>query len=59
MLLLVPFPLSAKVISFGMDPSKKEFSRGSGDAGPLELEDFPSLSSDLDAHVLDFGTNVI
>jgi hypothetical protein len=25
----------------------------------LELEDFLALSSDLDAHVLDFGTDVI
>jgi hypothetical protein len=25
----------------------------------LELEDFPALSSDLDAHVLDFGSDVI
>jgi hypothetical protein len=40
-------------------PSKKEFGGGGGDPCPLELEDFPALPSDLDAHVLDFGTNAI
>ena len=29
------------------------------DAGALKLQNLLSLSSDLDAHVLDFGTNVI
>jgi hypothetical protein len=54
-----PLPLSTKVIDFGVHPCKEEFSRGGGDPCPLELEDFPALPSDLDAHVLDFGTDVI
>jgi hypothetical protein len=29
------------------------------DAGALKLQDLLTLSSDLDAHALDFGTDVI
>jgi len=57
--LLEALPLSAKVIDFGVHPSKEEFSRSGGDPCPLELEDFPALPSDLNAHVLDFGPDVI
>jgi hypothetical protein len=59
LLLLEPFTLSTKVVDFGVHPSKEEFSRGGGNPRPLKLEDFLALSSDLDAHMLDFGTNVI
>jgi hypothetical protein len=38
---------------------EQEFSRCCPDAGALKLEDFLALSSDLGAHVLDFGTDVI
>jgi len=59
LLFLEPLPLSTKVIDFGVHPSKEEFSRSGGDPCPLELEDFPALPSDLNAHVLDFGPDVI
>jgi hypothetical protein len=42
-----------------MHPCKKEFSRGGGYPCPLKMEDFLALSSYLDAHVLDFGTDVL
>ncbi|MBT1516252.1 hypothetical protein KIP88_38000 [Bradyrhizobium sp. SRL28] len=59
LLLLEPFTLSTKVVDFGVHPCKEEFSRGSGNPCPLKLEDFLALSSDLGAHVLDFGTDAI
>jgi hypothetical protein len=40
--------LSTKVVDLGVHPSKEEFG-----------QDLLTLSSDLDAHVLDFGTDVI
>jgi hypothetical protein len=59
LLLLEPLPLSAKVVDFGVHPSKEKFSRGGGEPCPLKLQDLLTLSSDLDAHMLDFGTDVI
>jgi hypothetical protein len=41
-----------------MHAPKEEFSRRGGNPRPLKLQDFPTQLSDLDAHVLDFGTNV-
>jgi hypothetical protein len=40
-------------------PLQQKFSRCGRDADALKLQDFLTLSSDLDAHVLDFGTDVI
>jgi hypothetical protein len=59
LLLFEQFTLSTKVVDFGVHPSKEEFSRGGGNPCPLKLEDFLALPSDLDAHVLDFGTDVM
>jgi hypothetical protein len=59
LLLLEPFTLSTKVVDFwrasfqgGVQPKRWK-------SPPLKLEDFLALSSDLDAHMLDLGTNVI
>jgi hypothetical protein len=40
-------------------PRQQQLSRGGGYAGALKLKDFPSLSADLDAHPLNFGTYVL
>jgi hypothetical protein len=52
-------PLGAQAFDLGQHPSKQELSRRCRDAGTLKLQDLPTPSSDLDAHVFDFGTNVI
>jgi len=49
----------AKVLDLRQHPPQQKLSRCSSDPGALKPEDFLALSSDLDAHVLDFGTNVI
>jgi hypothetical protein len=37
---------------------EQKLSRCRSDAGALKLQDLLALSSELDAHVLDFGANV-
>ncbi|MDE5452756.1 hypothetical protein GWE18_07715 [Bradyrhizobium sp. CSA112] len=56
---MVPARGRAGAIGLRQHPAKQELSRRCGDAGTLKLQDLPALSSDLDTHVLDFGTNVI
>jgi hypothetical protein len=59
LLLLEPIPLGAKIVDFRVHPSKEKFSRGGREPCPLKLQDLLALPSDLDAHVLDFGTDVL
>jgi hypothetical protein len=59
LLLLEPVPLVTKAIDLCQHPAQQKLSRCSRYAGALKLEDLLTLSSDLDAHVLDFGTDVI
>jgi len=49
----------AKVLDLRQHPPQQKLSGSCPDAGALKLQDLFALSSDLDAHVLDFGTNVI
>jgi hypothetical protein len=54
-----PVPLSAEVIDLGLHPAKEEFSGSRVDPGPLEFQDVLALPSNLDTHVVDFGTNMV
>jgi hypothetical protein len=59
LLLLEPVPLVTKALNLCQHPLQQKLSRCRPNAGALKLEDFLTLPSDLDAHVLDFGTDVI
>src|SRR5436190_17004189 len=56
---LEPVPLVTKALDLRQHSLQQELSRCSRYAGALKLENFLSLSSDLGAHVLDFGTDVV
>jgi len=56
---LEPVPLGTQVVDLGVHPAKEEFSRGRRDPRPLELEDFLPLALDLDAHTVDFGSDLV
>ena len=59
LLLLEPFTLVTEALDLDQHPLQQKFGRRSRDAGALELEDLLTLSSELDAHVLDFGADVV
>jgi hypothetical protein len=59
LLCLQAVALCAKVIDFRLHPLQQQLSRCSRYADTLKLQDLLTLSSDLDAHVLDIGTDVI
>ncbi|WP_213287396.1 hypothetical protein [Bradyrhizobium sp. sGM-13] len=52
-------PLATKTLDLGQHPPEQKLGRCRRYAGALKLEDLLTLPSDLDAHVLDFGTDVI
>jgi hypothetical protein len=56
---LEPVPPVTKALNLRQHSLQQEFSRCSRYASALKLENFLTLSSDLDAHVLDFGTDAI
>jgi hypothetical protein len=56
--LLQLLALDAKLVDLDLHPQQEKFSGGGRYTGALQLQDFPALPSDLDAHVLDFGVNV-
>jgi hypothetical protein len=59
LLFLEPVPLGAKVADLRHHPLQQKLSRRSRYVGALKLQDLLTLPSDLDAHALDFGTDVI
>lgn len=52
-------PLLAKPFDFDVHPPEEKFSRGRGDPCPLKLEDFLALALHLDAHALDFSSELV
>ena len=56
---LAPVSLLTKVVDLGLHPPQEEFSRGRGNPRPLELENFLPLAPYLDAHVLNFPSDVV
>ena len=59
LLLLQPVPLVTKAVDLRQHPAQQKLSQCSRNAGALKMQDFLTLPSDLDAHVLDCGTDVI
>jgi hypothetical protein len=59
LLFLEPVPLVTKALNLYQHPLHQKLSRCCPDAGALKLEDFLTLPSDLETHMLDFGTDVI
>jgi hypothetical protein len=59
LLFLKPVPLVTKAVHLRQHPAQQKLSRCSRDAGALKLQNLLTLPSDLDAHALDFGTDVI
>ena len=58
LLLFEPVPLVTKVLDLRQHSVQQKLSRCRSNAGALKLQELFALSSDLDAHVLDFGTDV-
>jgi hypothetical protein len=51
--------LGAMIVDLRQHPGQQQLSRCRRYAGALKPQDLPTLSSDLDAHLLDFGTDVV
>jgi hypothetical protein len=56
---LLSDPARHKAFDLREHSAERKLSRCCSDAGALKLQDLLTLSSDLEAHMLDFGTDVI
>jgi hypothetical protein len=54
-----PVSLGAKVIDSGVHSGQQEIGRGRGYAGPLKLKDLLPLPLHLDAHALNFSSDIV
>jgi len=44
---------------FRLHPAKEKFGRDRGDSGALQLQDLLALAPDLNAHEIDFPSNLV